>query len=268
MLRKIIALLKKDFLVESSYKVAFLFNIFSVVATILTYFFIDKLFGHKISPYLQEFGVNYFAYVLLSLAFFSYIGVGIGSFAARIRSEQLQGTLEPLLLSPTKISVILIAMWLWNLIFASFDVLIYVASGYLLFGINFASCNIPSTSITLILTIITFSSLGIISASFIIVFKKGNPIAWVLNTLEGLLGGVYFPVSVLPGFLKVAARFLPITYAIRAMQLAVYKGYALLQLKKELGILFLFACFLLPLSFSCFKHALKRARKQGSLIQY
>lgn len=268
MFRKIFALLKKDFLIETSYKLAFLFNIFSVITTLLVYFFIDKLFGHRMTEHLKEFGVNYFSYVLLSMAFFSYIGVGIGSFSNRIRSEQMQGTLESLLLSPTKISIILLSFGLWNLIFATLDVFIYIGLGIFLFNINFTNINIISAIVILILSIISLSSLGIISASFIIIFKRGNPVGWIINTLEGLLGGVYFPVAVMPAFLQFLAKFFPITYAVRAIELAVYKGYTLGQLKNEWGFLLGFSLILIPLSFFSFKYALRKARLHGSLIQY
>ena len=66
MIRKILAILKRDFLIETSYKLAFLFDAFSVFVSILTYFFIDKLFGHRITSHLETFGVNYFSYVLLT----------------------------------------------------------------------------------------------------------------------------------------------------------------------------------------------------------
>jgi len=79
--------------------------------------------------HLEEFGVNYFSYVLLSMAFFSYVGVGLGSFSNRIRSEQMQGTLEAILLTPTRISTILFSMALWNLAFATLDVAIYIILG-------------------------------------------------------------------------------------------------------------------------------------------
>lgn len=268
MFRKILALIKKDFLIETSYKLAFLLRIFGIFATLLIYFFIDKLFGYRMSGYLEEFGVNYFSYVLLSMAFFSYIGVGIGSFSSRIRYEQLQGTLESILLSPTKISTILLAMVLGNLIWATLNVFIYICLGIFLFKINFSNVNFISAIVILILTIISFSSLGIISASFIIVFKRGNPLGWIINTFEGLLGGVYFPIAVMPNFLQFVAKFLPITYAIRAIEFAVYRGYSLGQLRKECGFLFIFSLLLLPLSFSLFRYALKKARKQGSLIHY
>lgn len=268
MFREIWAFLKKDFLVESSYKLPFLFNIFGVLVSILSYFYIDKLFGQKMVGHLAEFGVNYFSYVLLSMAFFSYIGVGLGSFSSRIQSEQIQGTLEAILLTPAKLTAILSSMALWNIIFATLNMAIYIALGIFLFKINFTHLNILSTLGVLILTVTSFSGLGILSASFIMVFKRGNPVGWVIGSLQGLLGGVYFPITVLPEWLQLLAKFFPITYAIRAIQLSVYKGYALEELGKEVGFLLLFSLLLLPASFAVFRNCLKRARQDGSLGKY
>ena len=268
MLEKPLAFLKKDFLMESSYRLAFFFNFFGIVVSILSYYFIDKLFGSRIVPHLEAFGVNYFSYVLLSTAFFGYVGVGLGSFSERIRAEQQQGTLEAVLLTPTRISTILFSLALWNIILATIDMLVYIALAVFVFKISFTNINIVSTAIVFILTITSFCALGIISASFIMVFKRGNPFGWILGSLEGLIGGVYFPVTVLPAWLQFLAKFFPITYAIRAIQLAVYKGYPLALLWRETGLLFLFSVVLLPLSLISFTFSLRKARREGSLGQY
>ena len=268
MLRKALAFLKKDFLMESSYRLSFLFNFFGILVGILSYYFIDKLFGSQIAPHLETFGVSYFSYVLLSSAFFGYVGVGMGSFSARISAEQQQGTLEAVLITPTKISTILISLAIWNLILATIDMVIYILLAVFLFKISFANINILSTAIIFVLTILSFSALGIISASFIMVFKRGNPVGWIVSSIEGLIGGVYFPVTVLPAWLQFLAKLFPITYAIQAIQFAVYKGYSPVQLWREIGFLLAFSAILLPLSLASFKYGLRKSRKDGTLGQY
>lgn len=268
MLKRAWAFIRKDFLIESSYRIVFVSNIAGVVLSMLVYFFIDRLFGSRMVSHLERFGVNYFSYVLLGMAFFSYVGVGLSSFSGQIRNEQTQGTLEAILLAPVKISTILFSMGMWNLIFATFDMLIYICVGKFLFGIDFSSLNIPSTLLILALTITSFSGLGILSASFIMVFKRGNPAAWLLGSVEGLVGGVYFPISVLPGWLQTLAHFFPITYAIRAIQLAVYRGFTTRQLSSEIAMLLLFSCILLPLGLKVFSSALRRAQRDGTLGQF
>jgi len=268
MLEKPLAFLKKDFLQESSYKLSFVFSIFGVLVGVLSYFFIDKLFGQRMVASLEEFSVNYFSYVLLSMAFFSYIGIGMGSFSARIQEEQAQGTLEAILLTPTRISTFLFSLTVWNLIFATIQMAVYIILGAYLFKIDFSRVNMLSALVILILSITSFSAMGIISAGFIMVFKRGNPVEWIIGSMEGLLCGVYFPVTVLPAWLQFLAKFFPITYAIRAIQLSVYRGYSLAQLKEETGFLLLFSIILLPHSLALFKYGLKKARRDGSLAQY
>lgn len=268
MIRQIYSFLKKDFITESSYKFSCLTNIFAVFASLLSFYFIDKLFGQKMVAHLEEFGVNYFSYVLLSMAVFSYIGAGLGSFSGRLHLEQLQGTLEAILLSPIKKITLLLSMVLWNVLFATLDLSVYIALGIFLFKISFSNANIPAALLTLILIILSFSSLGILSASFTLIFKRGNPIGWMMNSLEGLVGGVYFPIGVLPFWLKFLAGILPISYAVRATELSVYRGYGIMQLKKELGFLLLFSLILVPLSLAAFNYALKKAKSGGNLSQY
>jgi ABC-2 type transport system permease protein len=266
--RASLAFLKKDFLMESSYRLSFFFNFFGILVSILSYYFINELFGNRMVPHLEAFGVNYFSYVLLSTAFFGYVGVGLGSFSERIRAEQQQGTLEAVLLTPTRISTILFSLVLWNLILATIDLAIYICLAIFLFKISFSNINVLSTIVVLILTIASFSALGIISASFIMVFKRGNPVGWILGSLEGLIGGVYFPITILPQWLQILAKFFPITYAIQAIQLAVYKGYPLTQLWRQTCILLLFSIVLLPLGLASFTFSLRKARRDGSLGQY
>ena len=221
MLKKAAAFLKKDFLMESSYRLAFLSNFFGILVGILSYFFINKLFAGQIAPHLAPFGVDYFSYVLLSTAFFGYVGVGLGSFSERIYAEQQQGTLEAIILTPTRISTILLSLSLWNLVLATVDMFIYACLAVFLFNISFANINILSAIVIFVLTILSFSALGIISSSFIAIFKRGNPLGWILGSLEGLIGGVYFPVTVLPGLMQFLAKLFPITYAINAIQLRI-----------------------------------------------
>jgi ABC-2 type transport system permease protein len=268
MFREANAFFKKNLLTETSYRFSFLFNIFGVFLSVLGYFFIDKLFGSRMVEHLEMFGVDYFSYVLLGMAFFSYVGVGMGAIPLQIHQEQTQGTLEAILLTPVKLSTLLFSLASWNLVIATLDMIIYIALGLFFFKIDFSRINPVSSFVTLILTIASFSGLGILSASFVMVFKRGNPVSWIINGLEGLMGGVYFPVSVLPGWLQSLANLLPITHAIRAMELAVFQGYSLRLLAKELFLLFIFSLLLIPAGLIAFQHATKKARSQGTLIQY
>ncbi|MBI4802494.1 MAG: ABC transporter permease [Elusimicrobia bacterium] len=268
MFRQFCAFIKKDFLLEKSYKVSFALGVLATFSGILVFYFTDKLFGRRLTPYLAEFGTGYFAYVFTAGAFFGYIGTGASSYSERLRVEQLQGTLEAQLSAPVSPAVFLISLSAWNFIFASFELLIYALAGLFVFRLDFSNANLPSVSVVFLLSSVSFAALGILSSCFVLLFKRGNPAAWVLNNFEGLLGGVYFPVAVLPAWLQWASKLLPVTYAVRAFELALHKGDGLYELRAELAVLFLFTAALAPVSVWAFGKALERARRRGTLGGY
>jgi ABC-2 type transport system permease protein len=100
------------------------------------------------------------------------------------------------------------------------------------------------------------------------VFKRGDPIQWGIGTLSTLLGGVYFPVAILPPALQWISRLLPITYSLHAMRLALLQDAAWSELIYDLLILSLFVIVLLPLSLLAFRYAVRRAKVEGSLTHY
>ena len=266
--RKPLAFLKRDFLINSSYKISFLFQFGTIVFSVLTFFFISKLFGTRASEYLTNYGGDYFPFVLIGIAFYGYLSTAMSSFTGAISREQSLGTLEAIILSPTKISTMLISGSLWNFFLTSLHIVLYLLLGALCFNFPLGRINLPAAIVILILTIISFSSLGIISASFVLVLKQGNPVNWLFSGVSRFLGGVYFPVGILPFWVQKVAYLLPITYSLHGMRMAILMGHSIRDIRQDILALVLFSLILLPFSIFCFKYALRRAKKDGSLIYY
>lgn len=266
--RKILAYMKKEFIIEKSYKFSYLFLVFGIFTSISTYFFIDRLFGSRVTPELAPYGVSYFSYVLIGNAFFTYVGTALGGISGRISTEQERGTLETLFMTPTKLWVLLLGMAIWNVFFSSIQVVIYFFVGSVGFGVDFARINWGGLAGILGLVVVAFNSLGLIEAASILVFKRGGITAWVFNSVWALLGGVFFPVAVLPSWLQKISVFNPITYAIRGLQLAIYQGASIRQLEHEMGILLSFCIILVPLGIASWSWALRRVKIDGSLSLY
>jgi len=267
-LRKVFAFIKKDFLSHISYKMAFAMQWFGIFISIFTFYYLSKLIGHQSSGHLVSYGGDYFPFILVGIAATSYIGTSLGSFASKISQEQRIGTLEMMLVTPTRLSTIIISLSLYSFIFATINVLIYLGFGCYFLGVDFSNANLPAALIILILTIISFSSIGIISASFILVFKSGDPIMWAISGLSKLFGGVFFPVTIFPKYLQLISYSIPITYSLRSLRYALLKGYSLQALLPDILVLLVFSVILLPLSVVTFNWAVKRAKKAGTLAFY
>lgn len=266
--RKILAFIKRDFSITASYRLSFFFQFFGIFFSVVTFYFIAKLFGRAATPYLESYGGDYFSFVLIGIAFSDYLGVGLGTFAGTIREGQMLGTLEAMLVTPTRIHTIVLFSSLWQFLLTSIRVLVYILLGVFFFGVNMTRPNIPAALLILILTILAFSSLGIISASFIMVFKRGNPLNWLINSSFTLLGGVLFPITILPDWLQKISYLLPITYSLRAMRHALLQSYSFQALSFDILMLALFSVVLLPLSIYAFKIGVRKAKKDGSLTHY
>lgn len=267
-LPKAAAFIKRDFQTEISYKSSFLMSIVGMFFSVLTFFFISKLFGNAAAPYLQEYGGEYFPFVLIGIAFSTFLGVGLGTSASAIREEQMLGTLEAMLITPTRASAITIYLSLWNFIFSSFNILVYLIIGRFVFSIEFAFSQPWLILLILFLSILSFSSLGIISSSFVMILKRGDPVNWIVSSSFELLGGIYYPIVILPAPLQAISHLLPITYALRALRGVLLAGYSFSQIKTEILALVVFAVVLFPLSLILFEFALKWAKRDGSLSQY
>ncbi len=266
--RSLLAFLRKDFLLTVSYRFATVLAFIQVLSGLLIYYFIDRLFGQDVVGYLQPYGVGYFAYVLLGLALFSFMGTGLSGLAGQVSWEQVTGTLEAVLATPLRPPTLAIGLSLSGILYACVEMAGYLLFGSVFLGAPVGNVNLFSAVVILLLAVISFNSLGLLAASVILVFKRGNPVAWIFQGVAGLLGGVYFPVEVLPDGLQALSALLPVTYAVRGLQLAVYQGASLLTLRGELLPLLFLTCILLPLGLFCFGAAIRRAKRDGTLAHY
>jgi ABC-2 type transport system permease protein len=262
------AFLKRDLSQSLSYRLSFLMQLGGIFLSVAIFYFLSQLLGSAVAPQLEAYGGDYFSFVLIGLAFTGFLGLSLSNFAASIREGQMMGTLEIMLLSPTRLSAILISSSLWAYLLTTIRVVVYLVVGALVFGASLSQANFAAALVVMLLSIASFSGIGILSAAIVLLVKRGDPIAWVLGSASSLLAGVYYPISVLPGWLEPLSRILPLTYALDAMRLAMLQGYSLYELRFDILVLLGFTVVLTPLSFLAFQKSLKRAKMEGSLIQY
>jgi ABC-2 type transport system permease protein len=263
-----LAFLKRDFLNESSYKLHFMMQLAGIFFSTVTFHFLAKLIGENFNAQLKPYGGNYFSFVLIGLAFSNYLQVSLQGFSKVIREAQVMGIMEALLVTETSVRMIILSSSLYNFLVTSLRVLVYLLLGIFLFSMDLQQANYPGAVAILLLAIPAFSCLGIISASFIVVMKKGDPLSWLISSLSWLIGGVYYPIAVLPDWLQHFSYLLPIRYALEGMRLALLQGASWSQLLPNLLPLFLFSTIMLPLSLLAFQFAVQKAKIDGTLTQY
>lgn len=262
------AFLLRDFRTEISYRFSFILSFSGIIFSVLTYFFISELIGPAANPYLAEYGVDYFSFAIIGVAFSGYFGVGLNSFARALRDAQTTGTLEAMIMTPAPLSLIVIGSALWSYAFTTIRVFFYLLLGVLFFTLDLQGANYGAALLTLLMAIVAFASIGIISAGVIMVVKRGEPLTALFGAFANLIGGIYYPVAILPEWLQVIARLLPVTYAVRAMRLALLADAPWSAIWPDLLILLGFIIILFPLSLLIFRRSVEQARREGSLAHY
>jgi hypothetical protein len=87
----------------------------------------------------------------------------------------------------------------------------------------------------------------------------------IVLEISGLVGGMMYPISVLPGPLRFLARLIPVTYSLEGMRAALLGSAGWRELWPSIAALLLFAAILIPLSFLVFAWALRRTKVTGTL---
>jgi ABC-2 type transport system permease protein len=267
-LRKLELLFRRDFAVARSYRAAFLIELAQALLGSASFYFLSRFVQ---SPTLEKSlppGTDYFSFALVGIAFFDYLSIALTTFDSSLQEARQNGTLENLLVTQTSLSVILAGSSLYPFVLMSLRTGIYIAWGAVLFGFPLRAANWPGALLVLGASILAFSGLGILSASYLLVFKRGNPVNWLILGVSSVVGGMMYPVSVLPPWLQYLAWLTPVTYSLKGMRAAILGHASIRELLPSIGALLLFAAVLLPLSFAIFSWALRRTKITGTLTHF
>jgi ABC-2 type transport system permease protein len=265
LLRRVRAFVVRDFQLAVSYRLEFFLRILTILFVVTTFHFVSKIFTESTTTFAQW--NDPLAAWITGLAVLNYFMTGFSSLANAIRSEQMQGTLESVLLSPINVPTLLVASSAWDFVLATFHSSLYLFFGWLFFDVHFRG-NFALALLFLILTTLVLACIGILSASFAMVFKRGDPFGILLGTGSALFSGVFFPTELLGSGFGTISRLLPPTYGLDGIRRVLIQGHGFAEVQEPLITLFIFLAVLLPFSLWVFSRAVRRAKREGSLIQY
>lgn len=265
--RLLFSFVRRDALIAASYRVAFLAPLISVCFAVPILYFLSKVFEGTEAPALGHYKAGFFAFILLGMAFQDYVTLSMSNFLSGVREHQLMGTMEIVMLSPTPVPLILLFSSTWGYLFTSIRFALYLLLGFA-FGLDLSGANLLSFFALTATAIISFAALGILGAAATLIIKQGAAITGFLTAATLALGGVAYPISVLPLWLQKLAMVLPFTHALAGIRKALLSGASVAEVSTELTVLAAFGAVLFPLSLWAFQLALRHAKTRGTLGQY
>lgn len=265
-MRKSAAMFRRDAAIALSYDAMFWGNWIGLFIQVFTFYFISTLVPPSPKYGFSHHAAAYFDFVAINLAFVRFQATAIQCFQTAIRDDQLAGTLEAIMATPTSVPIIVLSRGLWAFTLTLMQVVVFLSVAALL-GLNLIHVNGLSVLLFTVLTIACMSPLGVMAAASIMTFKQGGASNFVMGGITQLFGGVYFPVSALPHFLQYISWCLPISHALNGIRGAIH-GATLAQLAPDAIWMAVASLLLLPVSLWLFGRAVRTAKIDGTLGQY
>jgi ABC-2 type transport system permease protein len=265
---KLSAFLRRDFLVAWSYRLSFITDWFSMIVQIVVFNFVGKIVRTDAVGTFAGGQPTYMEFVAVGIAISSFMAVGLGRVYSVIRQEQLQGTLESLLLTPTAYTTIQMGSVVYDLVYVPIRTFIFLALTSVVFGTSFNLSGVGPTLAILLVFIPFVWGLGVLAAAWTLTFKRGTGVIGIATTFITIGSGTYFPTSVLPPWVEAVFRFSPVTIALKASRDTLLGNAGWAQTLPDILILIPCAAVSLAIGVLAFRRALERERRRGTLGLY
>ena len=258
------ALVRRDFAITRSYRLSFALEAAYGVLGLVLYYFISRTFGNESSSSLGS-APSYFDFAAVGLVVGTVITATTSSVGYRMREEQTTGTLEALVATPVGSIELSVGLVGFPFCFAAVQATFYLAIAAVFLGLDVSNASWGGVVAVLLSASLALAPIGILAGAAVLVFKRGQLIAGAIVYLMTLLGGMLFPISVLPAWIQPLAKVLPLRYAFDGVRDALFTGGGW---ETDSFVLLGWAVVLWPLALLGFEGAGAYARRAGSLSEY
>lgn len=265
LLTKIWAFLVRDFLSSVSYRLAFVLQLLGMFFAVAIFFYMSRMWN---TAAVGLDGIDPFPWLLVGVAFQLYFSTALYSFAEKVRAEQVMGTLEAMLVSPTPTSVVIFSSTAWDFTWGGVRLLVYLLCAVFVFGVKLHVTSPVALAAGVALTLLSSAGIGMLSASFILYFKRGDPINFVLSAGTTFFGNVVFPSKQLPQAIQWVSDWLPMSWSLQVVRGALLKGATFGDVADPIGRLAILTAVLVPAGLLGARIAIRKAKREGSLVQY
>lgn len=247
---------------------SFFSDLVNLAGQIVVFYFVGLLVDSSRLPSFNGSSVTYLEFAAVGIALGVFVQFGLDRVSAAMRGEQLMGTLESVLMTPTAPGTIQIGSVAFDLVYIPLRTAVFLGGITLAFGLDFAAGGIAPSLLLLIAFIPFVWGLGVLTAGLLLTFRRGSGFIGLGAVILGLLSGVYFPLDLLPGWLSQIAEANPVALAIQGMRDALLGGARFTEIAPTLGLLLPFSALSLAVGLGAFRLAVRRERRRGTLGLY
>jgi ABC-2 type transport system permease protein len=184
-----------------------------------------------------------------------------------LRSDRDQGTLQLIIASPSNKLYVFLARVCFNVVDASFTVIVGLIIGVIFFGLNFTGTNILALALSILVAMIGGMGIGLVLGSVALVMREIHLFLNVSNMILYILTGASFSRERLPEAIYLLSNLIPITRSIDASRIIIAKG-DLFNALELLGIDLIIGSIYILIGFALYRYFEYRARVSATLEAY
>jgi ABC-2 type transport system permease protein len=258
------AIARRDFDNARSYRLAWGLEAFAALLGVSLYYFISETF-REVDPAQLSGAPSYFAFALVGVVLGFVIQSSTIGLTRRIREEQLTGTLEAVVVQPVRDADLGLGLACYPFVNSGLRAGVYLLGADLVLGVDFSRADWLGLVLVLLATTLLFFALGLVFGAIVLLVKQAQAIAAIGTLTITMLGGAYFPVAVLPGWLEPLASLAPTKMAFDGARAALYRGGGW---GDDVVGLVAIAVVCIPLGLALFTASLRWQRRRGSIGEY
>jgi ABC-2 type transport system permease protein len=188
--------------------------------------------------------------------------------ARAVRNEQLMGTLESVLMTPTAPATVQFGSVIYDLIYVPIRTGLFLVIAATLFGLDFNLTGVGAATVVLVAFIPFVWGLGIVTAAGALTIRGSTAgIGFSMSVLT-LVSGAYVPLDVFPTWIQTLAEFNPLAIAIAGMREALLGDSGWSTVAGDIARLVPLSIASLVVGIVAFRLALRRERRIGTLGHY
>jgi len=205
-------------------------------------------------------------YLLVGTLVWHYLSVVFDNVSEMIAWERWEGTIEYTFMAPVTRFTHMVGQTLFSLVYGLLHTAVILGVVALFFRLDLSQANLLGGALMLLAGSLSFTGLGIVASVLPLLFpERGAQMTHVIQAVLLLISGVYFPVSVLPGWMQPLTRLSPATYVLEGMRAALLDGVGVSTLLPHLGRLLVIGVVAVPLGLTIFRQAEMYAKRTGKL---
>jgi ABC-2 type transport system permease protein len=258
-----LAILRRDLHVYLSYRTRLVSQLLTSVFSLTLFYYISRLV--HVSGFVSP--NDYFGFVVVGIALVSVL-YSCFAIAETVRQELVAGTFERIVLSPFGGIRGVVAMTLFPLLFGFAMAALTLGLAVVLFGLQLHWATVPFSVPAMVLALLAFIPFGLLFAAITVATKQGNVgTSWFI-ALISIVGGLYFPIALLPGWAQALANLQPFTPATDLLRHLLVDTPQATSTGVTIAKLAGFAALLVPASLFALHHALRFGQRRGTIIEY